>query len=109
MRPSGSYRSQRRPSHRFHEFEHGEEIVIAQIRNLSRFGARVDGDFNLAGPDVVSLIYGGRKHPANIVWIQFGALGLAFHTPLDKATFAGVLGVRMSKSNTQKPSRFLAN
>ena len=107
MRPGASYRHQRRPADTFQEFEHGDEIVIAQIRNLSRFGARVDGDFNLSGPDTVNLIHGGQKYPAAIVWIQIGSLGLAFHDPLDKATYAGILGIPQGRGPAKANSRFM--
>ena len=90
-----------------HAFEHGDEIVEATIRNLSRFGARIDGDFNFAGPNEISLVFRGRRYPADIVWLTIGSLGLAFKDPLDKDTYVGVLGLAKRAGAKQVSQRFI--
>lgn len=111
MRSGVKYRSPRRPATTALEFEHGDEIVWARLRDLSRFGARVDGNFNFAGPDTLALRYKGRAHQAEIVWLRFGALGLRFIEPLDKQTYTALLGHsprRLKDHGSIKRSRYVA-
>ncbi len=111
MRSGVKYRSPRRPANRGLEFEHGDEIVWARLKDLSRYGARVDGNFNFAGPDRLALCYQGQKYPAEIVWLRFGSIGLRFDEPLDKRIYAALLGVSSRKAKDasgQKKPRYLA-
>ena len=107
MRSGVKYRPPRRPAHVGLEFEHGDEVVWARLRDLSRFGARVDGNFNFAGPDTLALKFGGRRYVAEIVWLRFGSIGLKFLEPLDKKTYMKLLGLSPGqlKSSAQDKKR----
>ena len=110
MRSGVKYRSPRRPTNRGVEFEHGDEIVWARVKDVSRFGARVDGNFNFAGPDRLALVYQGRKFPAEIVWLRFGSIGLRFDEPLDKRTYSALLGISPGQAKDKarkKKARYL--
>ncbi|MEM9970917.1 MAG: PilZ domain-containing protein [Pseudomonadota bacterium] len=88
------YRHPRRPTDKFVEFEHGLEVIEAQLKDLSRYGARVEGDFNFAGPDELALLFRGRKYPAKIVWMQFGTIGIKFDVHLEKGVYTELLNLR---------------
>lgn len=108
VHPGMKYRSPRRPTDIEIEVEHDNEIVLCRLHDVSLHGARLDGDFNLAGPDRMTIFHNGRKIGAKIVWMRFGTIGVAFDRQLERNEYNALIGIasRRAAPGNQK-TRFL--
>jgi hypothetical protein len=66
--------------------------VRAYVRNISRSGAMIDANHDLAGGEAVKLLCGDYAMSAQVAWFDGARLGLAFVTELSEDELTDLIG-----------------